>query len=149
MSEVRVGTGVLVVRDGKILVGIRKGSHAEGLLSFPGGHLEWNETWEDCVFHELREECGLGMKVKIRPFDQNRLEFFVTNDIMPQYSKHYVTIFMVADWVSGEPENAEPHKCEGWKWFTYDELVHAIGKGQTADWIPLPLIAAYRDRIGI
>lgn len=147
--EVRVGTGIMVVKDGKILVGTRRGAHAEGLKSFPGGHLDWNETWEECVHRELREECGLDFKVKVRPFDENRLEFFVTNDIMRQYNKHYITIFLVADWVSGEPINNEPDKCDGWDYITFDELADYLSKDQTADWIPLKLLTLHRNRIGI
>src|SRR6516164_2928557 len=106
---VPVGTGIIVVKDKKVLVGRRKGGHAAGLTSFPGGHLEFAETWQECVLRELREECGEELKVKIQPCNPHtfeyQLELFVTNDIMPEYNKHYVTIFMMADWISGEPKN--------------------------------------------
>lgn len=148
-QEVRVGTGLMVVKDGKVLVGRRKGAHAAGLVSFPGGHLDWNETWEDCVLRELREECGVNFRAKIRYYSDNRKEFFVTNDIMPQYGKHYITIFMVADWVEGEPVNMEPHKCEGWDWITYAELESLSQHGECANWIPMHHISAERHRIGI
>lgn len=147
--EVRVGTSLIVVKNGKVLVGKRKGSHAAGLVSFPGGHLNWNETWEDCVLRELSEECGVDFRVKIRFYNENRKEFFVTNDIMPQYNKHYITIFMVADWVEGEPANMEPHKCEGWNWITYDELKLLSQHGESVNWIPMNHIIVERQRIGI
>lgn len=146
---VRVGTGLIVVKDGKVLVGRRKGAHAAGLVSFPGGHLDWNETWEQCVLRELAEECGPGIKAKIRPFGEVRQEFFVTNDIMPQYGKHYVTIFMVADWIEGEPVNMEPHKCDGWEWISYDQLADLSQHGQCANWIPMHYISAFRHNIGL
>jgi 8-oxo-dGTP diphosphatase len=160
-QHVRVGTSIIVVREGKVLAGRRKGSHAEGLISFPGGHLDFGETWEKCAFRELEEECGDQLQVKLRPqaniasLGQSppvgplswRLDWFTTNDIMPQYGKHYITIFMVADWVSGEAINTEPDKCEGWEWITFDEL-KALGD-KAAQWIPINLIEAYRGRIGI
>lgn len=145
----RVGTSLLVVRNGKILVGRRKGSHAAGLYSVPGGHLDWNEEWEACVLRELREECGENIKVRIRHFGEKRKEFFVTNDPMPQYDKHYITIWMVADWVEGEAENAEPNKCEGWEWIDYDQLAGLAQHGECANWIPMDYIAAFRYTIGI
>jgi 8-oxo-dGTP diphosphatase len=148
-KEVRVGTGVIVVRDGKVLVGKRKGSHAAGLYSFPGGHLDFGETWVDCVLRELREECGELMTVAVRNFDPQRREFFVTNDIMPDYGKHYITIFIVADWLNGEPLNMEPDKCEGWEWVTLDELVTLIDDESCADWIPAEKLLFYRKQIGI
>lgn len=55
-SQVRVGTSVLVIRDRKVLVGRRKGSHASGLVSFPGGHLDFGESWVACAKRELVED---------------------------------------------------------------------------------------------
>ena len=40
MKRVQVGVGVFVKRNGKILVGKRKGSHGAGTWALPGGHLE-------------------------------------------------------------------------------------------------------------
>ena len=146
---VRVGTGVMVIRDRKVLLGKRKGSHAAGLYSFPGGHLDFGETWRGCVLRELEEECGEQMKVLVRPYSALQPAFFITNDIMPQYGKHYITIFMVADWVSGEPVNMEPHKCEGWEWVTFEELAQLADKEECANWIPMKHIIFHREQIGI
>lgn len=52
------GCGVLVIRDGKILVGERKGS---GLLCGPGGHIENGETPEGAAVREAREEFGINV----------------------------------------------------------------------------------------
>lgn len=52
------GCGVLVIRDGKILVGERKDS---GLLCGPGGHIENGETPEDAAVREAREEFGINV----------------------------------------------------------------------------------------
>ena len=36
---------------------------------------------------------------------------------------HYVTIFMLAEAPEdAEPQNLEPHKCLGWRWFTWSEM---------------------------
>jgi 8-oxo-dGTP pyrophosphatase MutT (NUDIX family) len=45
-------------------------------------------------------------------------------------ARHYVTIFMTADRAdpAREPVNAEPHKCAGWAWITWEELVKSEGK---------------------
>jgi 8-oxo-dGTP diphosphatase len=120
--QVRVGTGIIVVKDGKVLVGRRERHALPACFLSPGGHLDFGETLLDCGHRELEEECGPDFKVSFQFFNKNRLEWFVTNDIMPQYRKHYITIFLAANWVSGEPVNAEPDKCEGWQWVTFDEL---------------------------
>lgn len=146
LPVVQVGTSIIVVRDRKVLVGRRKGSHAAGLISFPGGHLDFGETWTACARRELREECGKNMKVGFSHL-HGRLDWFLTNDIMPKYGKHYITIFMVARWLEGKPINTEPHKCEGWKWITFEELA-CLGD-KAAQWIPIGRIESLRHEIGI
>ena len=55
----RVGVGVLVVRDGHLLLGQRRGSHGAGTWALPGGHLERGEDAVACGRRELLEETGL------------------------------------------------------------------------------------------
>ncbi len=110
----KVGIGVIVVKDGKILIGKRKNAHGEGSWAFPGGHLEFNEFWEECAKREVMEETGIEI---------TNLRFgTATNDIFEKENKHYITIFMVADFASGTVEIKEPHKCEKWEWFSWNEL---------------------------
>lgn len=45
--------------DDLILMGIRKGSHGEGLLALPGGWLEWGEDAAQTGARELAEETGI------------------------------------------------------------------------------------------
>jgi 8-oxo-dGTP pyrophosphatase MutT (NUDIX family) len=52
------GCGVLVVKDGKILVGNRKDN---GLLCGPGGHIEEGEKAEEAAIRETREEFGINI----------------------------------------------------------------------------------------
>ena len=58
----KVGVGVFVLKDGKILMGKRKGAHGEGSWSLPGGHLEFNESWDMCAVRETMEETGVTIK---------------------------------------------------------------------------------------
>ena len=34
-------------------------------------------------------------------------------------NKHYVTLYIVCEYESGEPEIKEPDKCEAWEWFSW------------------------------
>jgi len=119
-NHVRVGVGVLVkdpLAPNKIFAGIRKGSHGEGCLALPGGHLEMYESWSDCASREVTEETGLLV--------HNTNFVHTTNDLMIEEGKHYVTIFMTAtctDNSTRKPENREPEKCEGWESFDWNEL---------------------------
>lgn len=114
----KVGVGVAIIKDGKVLLGKRKNAHGEGTWSFPGGHLEYQETWADCAIRETFEETGLSIK--------NVRFGTVTNDIFPKEGKHYVTIIMISDYDSGSLRNMEPDKCEKWEWFTWESLPNTL-----------------------
>lgn len=108
----KVGVAVLIQKDEKFLFGKRLGKHGGGLWASPGGHLEFNESFEECAAREVLEETGLEI--------ENIRYFHATNDVMLDVDKHYITVFMLADWKAGEPQNLEPHKCDGWHWFDWD-----------------------------
>ncbi len=55
----KVGVGVMILRNDKVLFGKRRGSHGEGEFAFPGGHLEYMESFADCAKREVNEECGI------------------------------------------------------------------------------------------
>ena len=110
----QVGVGVIVIRDRRILLHRRKNAHGAGTWSCPGGHLEFGESWEECARREVMEEAG----IRIR-----NIRFgTATNDIFEKEGKHYITIFMLADWESGEPAVLEPDKCGGWEWVEWGQL---------------------------
>jgi len=133
-----VGIAVLVRRNGKTLVGVRLSENGYGSYAFPGGGLEFGESWERCGEREVYEETG--MIVQVVPYkDQPYL--FVTNNIMDGGKRHYITIWLLADWVSGEPENREPSKCEGWQWLTIKDLKNLIPlDGDHRQWMPVELL---------
>lgn len=110
----KVGVGVIVKKNGKVLLGKRKNAHGEGSWCFPGGHLEFNETFEDCAKRETKEETGITIT--------DIMFGTATNDIFTDENKHYVTVFMVANHESGEASVKEQEKCERWGWFTWDNL---------------------------
>lgn len=54
---------VLVDQDGRVLICERpKGKFMEGFWEFPGGKLEKNETPENCLVREIKEEIGVNLK---------------------------------------------------------------------------------------
>lgn len=109
-----VGVAVLIWRDGKSIMYERRGSHGHGTWSIPGGHLEFGETWEECARREALEEVGVHIK--------NVRFLAVTNDIFPTEDKHYLSIWLEADWAAGEPKSLEPEKVVGIEWHSLTDL---------------------------
>lgn len=114
----KVGVGIMILKDGKVLLGKRKKSHGEGEYAFPGGHLEYMESFEDCARRETKEECGIEIK-------NVRFQFLLN---MTKYAPkhHYVHIGLLADWKNGEPRVLEPDKCESWDWYMLSNLPEPI-----------------------
>lgn len=113
-QHARVGVAVFVFKDGKVLMQQRQGSHGAGTWSTPGGHLEFGESFEDTAIREVKEETNLNI---------TNIRFgAVTNDIFTKENKHYVTIWMLSDWQSGELKNMEPNKCTEQRWCTFEDL---------------------------
>ena len=114
----RVGVGVIVRKNGRVLLGKRRGAHGAGTWSFPGGHLEFNESIEHCARREVAEETGIRIK-------NLRLTTFV-NTLFKKEGKHYVTVFVTADYAGGRVTTKEPEKCDGWQWFKPSALPHPL-----------------------
>lgn len=52
----------------------------------PGGHLEYQESFEACAIREVCEETDL---------EVTRLHFLTaTNDILEQEERHFITVWM-------------------------------------------------------
>ena len=108
----QIGIGVLVFRQGKLLLGKRLNSHGSGLWAPPGGHLEFGESPQEAAHRELLEETDLRLE---------NLRFVgLTNSLIE--NKHYVTLFFAGDSQGQEPKLCESHKCAGWEWFAMDNL---------------------------
>lgn len=110
----KVGVGVIIRRDNKVLIGQRLNAHGHESWSFPGGHLEYGESFEDCAKRETAEETGLTI---------NYVGFgALTNDIFEKEDKHYVTVYVICDWIDGEAELKEPDKMHRWQWVAWNNL---------------------------
>lgn len=109
----RVGVGVLIFKEGKVLLGKRKGSHAEGVYGGTGGHLDHLESIEACALRETLEETGMEIE---------DVSFLCATNMTTYAPKHYVDMGLRAKWKSGEPTVMEPNKIEGWDWYDVDNL---------------------------
>lgn len=117
MRQVRVGVGVFIIRDGKILLGCRKGSHGAGTWALPGGHVDFGEDPETTCVRETMEETGLAIG-NIRVYKA----FPYVHTHFRKEGKQYVTLYFTADCPEGEPRVTEPDKCSCWAWFSPSTL---------------------------
>ncbi|KAL2832719.1 NUDIX hydrolase domain-like protein [Aspergillus pseudoustus] len=149
--NVRVGVAVFALNSqNEFVLGQRMGSHGAGTWALPGGHLEFNESFEDCATREVKEETGL---------DISDVQFLTaTNDVMSADEKHYVTVFVGARVEEGQvPEILEPAKCAEWRWVSWKELegdrakfVEAQKEGRETEGKKLfiPLLSLFEQRGG-
>lgn len=112
----RVGVGVCIFKNGKILLGQRQKSSGRGVYSWcpPGGKLEFGESIEECARRETLEEAGIKIS--------DPTIITCTNDIFKTEHEHFITIYVRANWINGEPQILEPHKMAQWAWFDWDQL---------------------------
>jgi 8-oxo-dGTP diphosphatase len=109
-----VGVAVIVMKDGKILLGKRIGAHSSGTWNFPGGKLDFGEEVFDCAQREVLEEAGIKIKnLRLGPY---------TNDYFKSEDLHYVTLFVIAEYSSGKVTVMEPNKCLEWRWVEWEKM---------------------------
>lgn len=101
----------LVFRDGKLLIAQRhKNSHLGGLWEFPGGKKHTDESLEECLVRELREELGIEIEV-------GKIIETITHD----YPEKSVRLnFFKSRWLKNEPRALD---CADFRWITRNELV--------------------------
>lgn len=108
-KSIEVSAG-LVFRDSKLLITQRApGSHLGGLWEFPGGKREPNETFEECLRRELREE--LGIEVEVRELIES------IDHVYPEKSVHLK--FFLCQWLANEPQKLF---CHDFAWITREQL---------------------------
>lgn len=119
-KKIGVGIGVMILKDGKVLLGKRhedpeKASSllkGEGTWTMPGGKLNFGETFEQGAIRETEEETGLKLK--------NLGVLCINNDKIDD--AHFVTIGLFSDKFLGEPIVMEPDRITEWQWFDIDNL---------------------------
>lgn len=113
-KSVRVGVGVIVRNNSKILLLRRKNVHGSGTWSTPGGHLDFSESPEDCAIREVHEETGLVV--------EDPKFYAITNDYFKEADKHYITVWMEALYLGGELRVAAEYESDRVEWTDLSDL---------------------------
>lgn len=125
-QKIGVGIGVMILKDGKVLLGKRNSDpqkadselHGEKTWTMPGGKVHFKESFEETACREILEETG----VKV---DKEKLKVIsLTNDIVKD--AHFITVGLLCEDFKGEPKVMEPDEITEWKWFSLDNLPSPI-----------------------
>ena len=116
---IKVGIGVMILDDNKVLLGHRSKDKKDtgGIFeidcwTLPGGKQEYFETFFECAKREVKEETNLEIgELKL---------FGAADDIQPD--RHYIPLHIIAKKHSGELKVMEPTKEDRWEWFDLDKL---------------------------
>ena len=100
----------IVFRAGKLLITQRRPhDHLGGLWEFPGGKREPNESFENCLQRELREELGADFAIG---------ELF--DEITHAYPEKMVHLkFYLCQWIAIEPQ---PIHCHAIAWISREDF---------------------------
>ncbi len=118
--KIGVGFGVMILKDGKVLLGRRHDDpeKASSLLdgagkwTMPGGKLHFGETFEQGALRETKEETGIILKkMKL---------IAINNDIIE--TAHFITAGMLCEDFEGKAQVLEPDEITEWKWFSLEDL---------------------------
>jgi ADP-ribose pyrophosphatase YjhB (NUDIX family) len=123
----RVGCGVAILRDGKLLLIRRARAPEAGAWSLPGGKVELWERTEDAARREIEEEIGLRLA--------GLTLLCVVDLVVPEAGAHWVSPTFLATTFDGEPALLEPEKHTDLGWFPLDAL-------------PAPLASSAREAAG-
>ena len=104
--------GVVFLRDGRVFLAKRQGSHGEDTWASAGGHLEMGESLEECARRESLEELDLRV---------GNLRFLCVSNIIA-YGRHYVDVEFLGEIGDQEPRLAEPEGFSESGWFPLDSL---------------------------
>ncbi len=115
-----LGVGVMVLKDDKILLGLRNPNkekasselQGQGTWTMPGGKVEFMEKLVDAAKRELEEETSLKAA---------KLDLLCISDDMTD-TAHYVTVGFIVRKYTGEPKAMEPETILEWKWFDLNNL---------------------------
>lgn len=115
-SRPLVGVGIIIIRDGNILLAQRLGSHGEHTWASAGGHLEYGETLEECAKREAVEEFGLSV---------TNLRFLCVSNIIA-YGRHYIDFEFLGEIDAQIPRIIEKQSFVHLNWFPLSTLPNPL-----------------------
>jgi 8-oxo-dGTP diphosphatase len=110
----QIGIGVIVREVGKVLLGTRTGVNGTVTWGFSGDYLKISEDGFDCARRETLAETDITITTLTLGSD--------TKDIMRHTDRHYVTLYVIADYTDGVERVRELDNFEERAWGAWDTL---------------------------
>lgn len=115
-----LGVGVMILKDDKILLGLRNPNkekasselNGQGTWTMPGGKVDYMEKLIDAAKRELEEETSLVA---------TKLKLICVSDDMTD-TAHYVTAGFLVEKYLGDVKTMEPETILEWRWFDINNL---------------------------
>lgn len=126
----KILTLCLVVKEGKILLGMKKRGFGMGRWNGFGGKVEEGETIEEAAKRETLEECG----IVITQMEKVGIHEFVFQSKSEEVLE--VHVFRVDTW-TGEPSETEEMRPQ---WFTTDAIPYDEMWPDGIHWMPVFLV---------
>jgi 8-oxo-dGTP diphosphatase len=109
-----LGVGLVILRDGKILLYKRMRPPEAGYWNIVGGKVDHMELSAEAARREAIEETALAI---------GRVEHLtMTEQIIEADRHHWISMLYIAREVEGEPQLTEPDKMSDFGWFSRSEL---------------------------
>ncbi len=115
VKKANVGTAGIIRKEGKILIAQRKKDSwmEPNKWEFPGGKVEPNETYEECLIREIDEELGITITID-RLFMKTEHTYMKNNEEFP-----ITLLVFLADWKEGDTRNID---CQDSRWVDIRDL---------------------------
>lgn len=111
----RIGVGVIIFKDEKVLLVCRNQEPAKGKWSFPGGMVELGESIREAAMREVEEECDIQIQLYALV---DTFEYIEREQDQTKY--HFIVLDYYAEFREGTL-NAGSDVADA-KWFTKQDL---------------------------
>lgn len=139
-SGFRENVGIIVANDDNHLVWCKR--YGQNAWQFPQGGIHQDETLEQALFRELKEETGLGsMHVDIIASSKNWLRYRLPKNLVRNHSEpkcigqkqRWFLLKLKTDDSNIHLDFSSPPEFDGWRWVDY--------------WHPLQEVIAFKRNV--
>lgn len=123
-------TILFLLREGEVLLAMKKRGFGAGKWNGPGGKADPGETPLQAAVRECQEEVGVTPR-NLRAAGE--LAFYMPHD--PEFGGHLAHVFTATEW-DGEPHETEEMRPQ---WFKLDEIPYDDMWADDPLWLPIVL----------